>query len=135
MYTRQMHELFRRLIFNILIDNTDDHEKNHVVLVTDTQHYELAPAFDVLPTSQSLGYQAMVVGKQGAESTIDNALSMAKAYWLTPQAAVDEARKVARVVDAWQTHFAEMGLNAAILKELASHIDRPFLLKQRQALL
>jgi serine/threonine-protein kinase HipA len=135
MYTRQMHELFRRLIFNILIDNTDDHEKNHVVLVTDTQHYVLAPAFDVLPTSQSLGYQAMVVGKQGAESTIDNALSMAKAYWLTPQAAVDEARKVARVVDAWQTHFAEMGLNAAILKELASHIDRPFLLKQRQALL
>lgn len=135
MYTRQMHELFRRLIFNILIDNTDDHEKNHVVLVTDTQHYVLAPAFDVLPTSQSLGYQAMVVGKQGAESTIDNALSMAKVYWLTPQAAVDEARKVARVVDSWQSHFAEMGLSAAILKELASHIDRPFLLKQRQALL
>lgn len=135
LYARQMHELFRRLIFNILIDNTDDHEKNHVVLVTDSQHYELAPAFDVLPASQSLGYQAMVVGKQGAESSIDNALSMARDYWLTPQAAVDEARKVARTVDSWREHFAAEGLGSAVLDELSSHIDRPFLLAQRQALL
>lgn len=135
LYARQMHELFRRLIFNILIDNTDDHEKNHVVLVTDSQHYELAPAFDVLPASQSLGYQAMVVGRQGAESTIDNALSMAREYWLSSQAAVDEARKVARTVDSWREHFAAEGLGSAVLEELSSHIDRPFLLEQRQALL
>ncbi len=135
LYTRQMHELFRRLIFNILIDNTDDHEKNHVLLVTDSQHYELAPAFDVLPASQSLGYQAMVVGRQGAESSIDNALSMAREYWLSPQAAVDEARKVARIADSWREHFAAEGLGPAVLEELSSHIDRPFLLEQRQALL
>ena len=135
LYARQMHELFRRMVFNILIDNTDDHEKNHVVLVTDTQHYELAPAFDVLPTGQSLGYQAMIVGEQGAESTIDNALSMAKAFWLAPQAAVDEARKVARVVDAWQAHFAAVGLDAKSLEALSDHIDRPILLAQRQSLL
>lgn len=135
MFTRQMHELFRRLIFNILMDNTDDHEKNHVLLVTDSQHYELAPAFDVLPTGQSLGYQAMMVGQQGAESSVDNAFSMAGAYWLTPQAAVDEARKVALVVDSWHRHFAKMGLNNAVLSELVAHIDRPFLLQQRRALL
>lgn len=135
LYTRQMHELFRRLIFNILIDNTDDHEKNHVVLVTDSRHYELAPAFDVLPTSQSLGYQAMIVGVKGAESSIDNALSMAKEYWLSPQAAIEEARKVAQVVGSWRAHFAAAGLGSALLDELSSHIDRPFLLAQRQALL
>jgi serine/threonine-protein kinase HipA len=28
-----MHELFRRMVFNILIDNTDDHEKNHALIV------------------------------------------------------------------------------------------------------
>jgi serine/threonine-protein kinase HipA len=134
-YTSQMHELFRRLIFNILIDNTDDHEKNHVLLFTDSQHYELAPAFDVLPTSQSLGYQAMVVGRQGAESSIDNALSMSAAYRLTPQAAVEEIRKVAGVVDSWQAHFAGKGLSATVIKALALHIDRPFLLKQRQSFL
>jgi len=40
----QMHELFRRLVFNILIDNTDDHEKTHVLLISQTQQYVLAPA-------------------------------------------------------------------------------------------
>lgn len=135
LYRRQMHELFRRLIFNILMDNTDDHEKNHVVLVTDAQHYVLAPAFDVLPTCHSLGYQAMVVGANGAESSIDNALSRATDYWLSPQAGVDEARAVAQVVSAWRKHFAAEGLSSAVLEELSSHLERPFLLEQRRALL
>ena len=113
----------------------DDHEKNHVMLVTDAQHYVLAPAFDVLPTCHSLGYQAMVAGVNGAESSIDNAVSMAKDYWLSPQAAVDEARAVARVVNTWQTHFAAEGLSSSVLEEISLHLERPFLLEQRRALL
>jgi serine/threonine-protein kinase HipA len=130
----QMHELFRRMVFNILIDNTDDHEKNHVLLVTENQQYILAPAFDVLPMGQSLGYQSLVVGEQGAESSIENALSAAAQYWLTPQSALAEARRVAKVVDGWRAHFAAQGLSKKVIDELAHHIDRPFLLGQRQAL-
>ncbi len=50
LHREQMKELFRRMVFNILIDNTDDHEKNHVLLMTDSGEYELSPAFDVLPS-------------------------------------------------------------------------------------
>lgn len=57
----QMQELFRRMVFNILIDNTDDHEKNHVLLMTDSGEYELSPAFDVLPSGHALGYQQLRV--------------------------------------------------------------------------
>ncbi len=131
LHREQMRELFRRLVFNILIDNTDDHEKNHVLLVRDDQQYVLAPAFDVLPIGQSLGYQSLVVGEQGAESTVKNALSAASQYWLTPQEALTEARRVAQVVDGWQPHFAAQGLSQANLEELAQHIDRPFLKDQR----
>ncbi|MBD5801474.1 putative DNA-binding transcriptional regulator [Azoarcus sp. Aa7] len=130
----QMHELFRRLVFNILIDNTDDHEKNHVLLVRADHQYVLAPAFDVLPIGQSLGYQAMVVGTRGAESSVENALTAAAQYWLTPQGALAEARRVARAVDAWRAHFAAEGVSDAVIDELVLHIDRPFLLEQRQAL-
>ena len=126
----QMHELFRRLVFNILIDNTDDHEKNHVLLSSDNHYYTLAPAFDVLPIAQSLGYQAMVVGKHGAESTIENALTTAAQYWLTPQQAIAQTHQVVEVVRGWRTHFAAQGLNAVTLDELAQHIDRPFLQNQ-----
>lgn len=129
----QMRELFRRLVFNILIDNTDDHEKNHVLLATENQRYVLAPAFDVLPMGQSLGYQAMGVGEQGAQSSIVNALTAAGHYWLTPQEAWTEVRHVARVIDGWRAHFALQGVSRAAVDELAHHLDRPFLLEQRQA--
>jgi serine/threonine-protein kinase HipA len=104
-------------------------------LTTVNQQYVLAPAFDVLPIGQSLGYQALVVGEQGAESSIENALTAAAQYWLTQQGALAEALRVAKVVNGWRTHFAAQGLSAAVLDELAMHIDRPFLLEQRQALL
>lgn len=55
-YLGDMRELFRRMVFNILIDNTDDHEKNHALLMTDAQQYALAPAYDVLPSGQALGF-------------------------------------------------------------------------------
>lgn len=129
----QMRELFRRLIFNILIDNTDDHEKNHVFLINDHQQYVLAPAFDVLPMGHSLGYQAMVVGANGAESSIENALTAVAQYWLTPQEALDEVRRVAEVVDSWREHFANCDVPITVIDELAQHIDRPYLQAQRQA--
>lgn len=100
-----MRELFRQLVFNILIDNTEDHEKNHALLVNEARQYELAPAFDVLPTGLELGCQSMIVGDRGAESSVENALSMCRAYWLSPVEALDEVRKVAQVVSGWREHF------------------------------
>lgn len=128
----QMRELFRRLVFNILADNTDDHEKNHALLMTDAQHYVLSPAFDVLPTGQSLGYQSMEVGEEGASSTLDNAMSMCKAYGLTTAQARSEMAAVARVVDGWQTHFAGEDIPPDVIATYATQIDRPFLLEQRR---
>jgi hypothetical protein len=62
------------VLFNILIDNTDDHEKNHALIMQDSQQYELSPAYDVLPSGQALGFQQMRVGEQEADSTLLNAL-------------------------------------------------------------
>ena len=128
----QMRELFRRLVFNILIDNTDDHEKNHVLLMDDAQHYELAPTFDVLPTGLALGYQSMIVGERGAESSIENALSMGRAYWLDPRQAIDEVATVVATVDGWQAHFALCGVPPALIEQYAAQIDRIELLEQRR---
>ena len=127
----QMRELFRRLVFNILIDNTDDHEKNHVLLVNKMLHYELAPAFDVLPTGQALGYQSMLVGAQGSESTIDNALSECRAYGLSLKEATDEASMVAIVVNGWMEHFRACGVSKSLMDQYADQIDRSALLQQR----
>lgn len=131
---RQMRELFRRLVFNILMDNTDDHEKNHALLVNERQQYLLAPAYDVLPMGQSLAYQAMMVGEQGAESSVDNAWSRASAYGLSLSEARAEATTVAAVVEGWQAHFSAAGVPDAELQQLAPHIDSARLLRQRRML-
>ena len=131
-YVTDMRELFRRMIFNILMDNTDDHEKNHALIVTEGQQYELAPAYDVLPSGQALGFQQMRVGERAADSTIDNALSMSGLFALGKDEAVSEARAVARVVSGWKEHFTGCGVGARDVEQYASHIDRPFLLKQRE---
>ena len=127
----QMRELFRRMVFNILIDNTDDHEKNHVLLMDDAQHYELSPAFDMLPSGQALGYQQMRVGENQADSTLDNAMSMCTLFALRKDQAAKEARKVCRVVAGWRKHFSACGVGRRNIAMLAEQIDRPFLRGQR----
>ncbi|MCW7538446.1 type II toxin-antitoxin system HipA family toxin [Aquabacterium sp. A7-Y] len=128
----QMKELFRRMVFNILLDNTDDHEKNHVLLVDDAQHYRLAPAFDVLPAGQALGYQQMRVGTEAADSTLENALSMVRYFGLSQDQAVKEVREVAGIVAEWQAHFTACGVRPRDIELYAEQIDRPFLREQRE---
>jgi len=128
-----MKELFRRMVFNILIDNTDDHEKNHALLMAPSGHYQLSPAFDVLPSGQALGYQQMRVGAQAADSTLDNALSECAQFGLKRAEAAEQMRSVCAVVNGWRAHFAQAGVKAVDLDLLAGQIDRAFLREQRQA--
>jgi len=134
-YVGQMVELFRRMVFNILIDNTDDHEKNHALLVTDAQQYELSPAYDVLPSGQALGFQQMRVGEEEADSTLANALSMARMFSLDKDDAVEEIRSVASVVGKWKAHFKSCGVTRGDIELYAEQIDRPFLRNQRSEFL
>jgi len=129
---RDMHELFRRMVFNILIDNTDDHEKNHALIATDAQQYRLSPAYDVLPSGQALGFQQMRVGEEEADSTLANALSMAQMFALKKDAAIQQVREVTAVVDDWRKHFSECGVTRGDIDLYAEQIDRPFLLEQRR---
>ncbi|MGA7537789.1 MAG: HipA domain-containing protein [Steroidobacteraceae bacterium] len=131
-YVEDMHELFRRMVFNILIDNTDDHEKNHALMMTERQQYELAPAFDVLPSGQALGFQQMRVGEQAADSTLANALSMSPLFGLEKDEAAREVRTVAAVASGWKEHFAGCGVTPRDIEYYAAQIDRPFLREQRE---
>ena len=134
LHREQMKELFRRMVFNILIDNTDDHEKNHVLLMADSGEYELSPAFDVLPSAQALGYQQMRVGSSGADSTLENALSECAQFGMKKAEAVDQVKKVCAVVAGWKEHFARAGVLLSDIESLSGQIDRPFLRDQRKQL-
>jgi serine/threonine-protein kinase HipA len=127
-------ELFRRMVFNILMDNTDDHEKNHSLLVVAPFRHgrlRLAPAYDLLPTHSGQGYQEFICGKQGRDSTLNNAMSECDAFGLTPAEAAAEVVRVVEVVNTWKLHFAQMGVSPKDIENLAQQIDGDFLLQQR----
>ena len=127
-------ELFRRMVFNILIDNTDDHEKNHALLVTApgaNGKYELAPAYDVLPTGSGQGYQEFGCGTDGHDSTLVNAMSQSGLFGMTSEEAAAEVARVIGVVGGWRDHFAGEGVSLGDIESLAQQIDGDALRAQR----
>ncbi|MEK8027096.1 type II toxin-antitoxin system HipA family toxin [Pseudaquabacterium rugosum] len=127
----QMQELFRRMVFNILIGHTDDHARKHVLLMTDAGDLALSPAFGVRPAGQASDHQQMRVGRDGPAATLDNALSECTRFDLDRVQALAALRQVVAVVDGWQAHFAGQGVTAADIAQLAQQIDRPALRGQR----
>ena len=127
----QQAQLFRRMVFNILMDNTDDHEKNHALLRQANGHYRLSPAFDVVPSAQGLGYQAMLVGDQATESTLVNALSQARQFGLTADAARAVIKEVSAGVAGWKGAFTAKGVMGRDIDLLAQYIDGDKLRRQR----
>ncbi len=82
---RNREQVFRRMVFNLLMDNTDDHEKNHALL-QQVHDLALSPAYDKVATGQALRYQSMRVDRDGHASTVTNALSEAGRFLCLPTA-------------------------------------------------
>ncbi|OYT91806.1 MAG: phosphatidylinositol kinase [Burkholderiales bacterium PBB3] len=129
---RMREELFQRMVFNILMDNTDDHERNHALRLDFDGYYTLSPAYDVVPSLQNLGYQALIVGASGSESTLENALSELSEFSIKRPRAIELIRQVARTVDQWPQHFARHGVCQADMELLHASIDRDALRLQRR---
>jgi len=131
---RDARELFRRMVFNVLVDNTDDHEKNHSLLIMkpfENGRLKLAPAYDVLPSNSGQGYQEFICGAQGRDSTLENAMSQCDAFGLLSAEAAAEVVAVIEVVNTWQEHFAQAGVTERDIESLAEHINGKELLAQR----
>lgn len=129
-------ELFQRMVFNILMDNTDDHERNHSIsLNLSDGYYDLTPAYDVVPSLQNLGYQALTVGSSGAESSLENALTDINEFGIKKPRAIALIQQVAATVEQWAGHFRQCGVCHADMEQLAASIDRDALRQQRRAFL
>lgn len=74
---RDARELFRRVCFNALISNIDDHPRNHAVIAKE-KNWKLSPAYDLTPTpmvAQERRDLAMDCGDQGRYANAKNILS------------------------------------------------------------
>ena len=112
----KIQELFSRMIFNILVRNTDDHPRNHGILF-DGIKASLSPAYDIVPSLAMAGVGmdfrlAMSIGDQGREATLDNGLSQAGRFGLSKVEARETTAELVEKVAAWQAHFEQCGFTA-----------------------
>lgn len=99
-----LHELFRRLVFNVIVGNTDDHARNHAAF-WDGSQLTLTPAYDLCPQPRSGGEvnQALAITRSGdRRSRLQVCVSSADVFHVNraeAQAIVDRA--VTAVEDGW----------------------------------
>jgi serine/threonine-protein kinase HipA len=97
-------ELFRRMVFNALISNTDDHPRNHAVISMD-QDWKLSPAYDLTPTtpvSEEHRDLALICGDAGRYANAQNLLSQCARFLIADEAAKAVISTMERTVkDRW----------------------------------
>ncbi|BBK43808.1 phosphatidylinositol kinase [Allostella vacuolata] len=108
-----LHELFARLVFNVLCGNTDDHARNHAAF-WDGHRLELTPAYDICPQPRTGGEasQAMLIAGDDRRSRLDACLGAAATFQLHGDEALAlAARQITVIRDRWAAVCAEAGLS------------------------
>jgi serine/threonine-protein kinase HipA len=130
-----LRDLFCRMVFNILMANTDDHEKNHALLCHvdgRTVTLRLSPGFDMVPTGSGALAHEFMVSDNSHEPNLTEALRTAETFGLSAQAAASDVRRIIDVVNTWQVHFRDVGVAERDIQEIAATVDAPHLLGQRE---
>ncbi len=107
----ELAQLFRRVVFNILVGNRDDHLRNHGFIVS-PEGIRLAPAYDLNPMPEKADH-ALAIDETSTAPDLSSALATASLYALRGNQAgriVDEIREV---VASWQDEARTQGASRA----------------------
>ncbi|MCP3936885.1 MAG: HipA domain-containing protein [Actinomycetia bacterium] len=118
-------ELFSRIVFNILVGNTDDHARNHAAF-WDGRDLELTPAYDICPQLRAGGEtaQAMAIGRDGFRlSQLAGCVKAAAEYLLSES----EARLIIdHQVEVIEAEWSEVADDATM-----TEADRQYFLRRQ----
>jgi serine/threonine-protein kinase HipA len=109
-------QLFRRMVFNALISNTDDHPRNHA-MIAQKDGWRLSPAYDLTPEPSRAGSVerelAMTVGEGGRRANRKNLMSAAERFALSQEEAAQIVDEMLAVVAArWNDQVKMNGASA-----------------------
>ena len=103
-----LRQLWTRIVFNILVSNTDDHLRNHGFIMEEGG-WRLAPAYDVNPNPDK-DTHALRIDARNPSSDLALARDTAPLYGLTPQEVDRIIRAVSKVVGSWAARARELGI-------------------------
>lgn len=103
-----LKQLWRRMIFNILISNTDDHLRNHGFILT-PKGWRLSPAYDINPSTEKEGL-SLNIDTNINSLDIDLAKSVGQYFRLNANEMNDIVNEVRKSVSKWQAVAKEIGI-------------------------
>jgi serine/threonine-protein kinase HipA len=120
-----IRELWRRVVFNVLISNTDDHLRNHGFLYEGGRGWRLSPAYDLNPVPTDVRERTLSVAITLDDPTASLSLAMEVAeYFGLP---LKEARRIAgevgSAVSRWRREASRIGIQRAEVDRMASAFE------------
>ncbi len=112
--TNDLRQLWRRMVFSVMISNTDDHLRNHAFLYAGSGAWRLSPAFDINPDpTPGPKDLSTAINEAETEARVDLLLEVAPYFRLDQDAAIDVIVHVERAVSRWRTVARHTGLSTS----------------------
>lgn len=120
-----MHMLWRRIVFSVLISNTDDHLRNHGFLYDGPDGWRLAPAYDLNPVPVDIKPRvlATAIDLDDGTASLDLALNVAGYFELDEAQTREIVKEVGQAVSSWREEAAHLGLASGQIDRMASAFE------------
>ena len=112
-----LHQLWRRIIFNMAISNTDDHFRNHGFILNN-KGWRLSPAYDVNPSIDKSGL-ALNVDMDNSALDFNLAVSVGHFFQLKEYQMSQTIKQVTNVVEGWRDMASSIGISRREQEEMA----------------
>lgn len=136
-FAADAQQLWRRLAFNLLITNVDDHLQNMGFLYVGKNQWKLAPAFDLNPfPDKERESKTWLSEDTGAITSVDQLLKNANRFELSPKQALRTLREVVQAIVQWREVAVspEVGLSMKELAEFEPAFDHAELQNAKRCL-
>ncbi len=121
---RDLHMLFRQMVFNVMIGNTDDHLKNFCML-HDDEGWRLSPAFDLVPNIGFNHKHVLEIGMDTRPPDLEIILAEAKYFGIKRlRVAQDIIVHIHNVVSGWESIFTACDVPAKDAKAIGMDINQ-----------
>ncbi len=124
-------ELWRRIVFNIMISNVDDHLRNHGFLYEGLTGWRLSPVYDLEPTPVAKKPRRLhtFIDLDNCEASLDLAYDVAEDFGLLPHEARAIAGQVGSAVRGWREKACRLGMSREELDLMSSAFEHADLRK------
>lgn len=116
-----LEQLFRRVVFNVLVGNRDDHSRNHG-FIRDVTGWRLSPAYDMNPNPNKTTH-ALTLDGHIAEPSLKAAVDCADMYRLTAARAKEVVDEIHRVLKAWRDEAQRQDLSRLEIQRMETVIQ------------